>query len=76
LLKFINEIPANTDKEKGDKDRVLDTFMAMRGMLRTQMSGPKGGSDPPREIRVMRSIKASLAERQYEQKIFKAHKGI
>jgi hypothetical protein len=58
LLKLINEIPANTDKEKGDKDRVLDAFMAMRGMLRTQMSGPKGDSDPPREIRVLRSFKA------------------
>lgn len=57
LLKLINEIPAETDKEKGDKDRLLDTFAAMRGMLRTQMTGPNGDADPPQEIRVIRSFK-------------------
>ncbi|MFN7632065.1 MAG: hypothetical protein ACK5Q7_13860 [Cyanobacteriota bacterium] len=57
MLKLINEIPADTEKEKGDKDRILDAFSAMRLMLRNQMTGPKGDSDPPKEIQVIRSFK-------------------
>jgi hypothetical protein len=57
LLKLINEIPAETDKEKGDKDRLLDALAAMRGMLRTQMTGPQGDPERPKEIVVMRSFK-------------------
>lgn len=58
LLKLVNDMPAKTAQETGDKDRLLDAVSTIRGMLRIKMSGQSGNSVLPKEIRVLRSFRS------------------
>lgn len=57
MLKLVNEMSVATPKEQEDKEKLVDMLSVMRGMMRMQMSGPKGDARPPKQIVVMKSFR-------------------